>query len=660
MEAVAQREGEARHRLERGQVELRGLCDSVAAELREDTPLAEDPLDERWRAVWRVRAHLDELWVVQSQGEAEARSVEEKEEALRRLDVRMRIPIPVLGKEPLLLLLGIAAILVLWRLSVGDRMSALLCALGAGALWLLRRAWSWGIQKLNVHERRLRGAAVADLDRVRRARDARWRRAAEIRAALAHDSATLGLPEVPSVEAVEECEQALTLEGQQRRAAEGGGPRVNGLMLELLDAEDRERGLVEEWRREHEELRSLRAEWEIWRASAGLPDGVAAERISEWVGAVRSLKATWTAREQASAEVKRLEPAISAWEHKARDVLQQGGTRVAADLCGSALAERLTVLAGRVRESEATATERRRLGERLRDLASRLAAAEEEIKRAREERQTLLSAAAAQDDAELDRRLQVFCQRRDLQAKEVGLRQSIDRALAEVGDDGRLRTALAAESCDDWVRARDEAAAELRLLEDQRRQLVDETETPERWWEALAEVPRLHGECNALQMEIAGAASRWRRLVVARSLIRDSLGEVNRSRVRTALLEASRTFAHLTDGRYRSVLPDESGQTLFMVDANGKRHAVNGRLDRETKESLYLSIRLGVAATVAQHGARMPLVVNDNFARLDPTRARSLFSELERLSHDRQVLVFTCNGSTCETAPQLAHHVVRA
>jgi uncharacterized protein YhaN len=662
IDAVAQREREARRQLERGQADLRQLCESVAAELRDDTPLAEDPLDEKWRALWRVRAHLDELWVVQSQGEAEARSVEEKEEALRKVEAKSRLLTPALGEEGLGLMAGIAAILLLWRLSVGDMGSAVLCGMAGGALWVMRRGWSWYAQRTDVHERRLRQTAAEKLDRARQARDARWKRAAEIRAVLAHDNHTLGLPEVPSVEAVEECEQALVREGLQRRAAEGGGPRVNALVLELLDAEDRERQLSEEWRARHQELSALRAEWEIWRASAGLPDGVAAERISEWVGAVRSLKSTWSTGEQAAAEVKRLEPSIATWEQKAREVLKRGGMTIAADLCGSALVERLTVLAGRVQESVAAAAEQRRLKERLGDLTTRLANAEADIKSAREERQTLLAAAGAQDDAELDRRLQVFDQRRDLQARVEALRQSIEGALAELGDDGRLHTAVAGGSTRDWASECDEAHAELLRLEERRAQLEEQGETPERCWEALAEVPRLNGECHALQVELADAVRRWRRLVVARALIRDSLREVNRARLRVALSEASRTLARLSAGRHRSVLADENGQGLLVVDANGRRQQVSNQLDHETKENVYLSVRLGIAASAVEQGSRMPLVMDDLFARLDPARARTLVCELERLSHDRQVLVFTCDRTTCETLTQLGNgnHLVQA
>jgi uncharacterized protein YhaN len=172
----------------------------------------------------------------------------------------------------------------------------------------------------------------------------------------------------------------------------------------------------------------------------------------------------------------------------------------------------------------------------------------------------------------------------------------------------------------------------------------------------------LHGECNTLQAELAWAVRQWRRLVIAQALLRDSLQEMNRARVGAALLEASRILVRLSGGRYQSVLPDDNGERLFVVDAEGQRHAVNAELDRQTKEDLYLSIRLGTVASAAERGVRMPLVMDDVCARLDAPRARALVAELQRLAHDRQVLVFTCDRATCETVTQLGNgnHVVQA
>jgi len=145
-------------------------------------------------------------------------------------------------------------------------------------------------------------------------------------------------------------------------------------------------------------------------------------------------------------------------------------------------------------------------------------------------------------------------------------------------------------------------------------------------------------------------------------LLRDSLREMNRARVRAALLEASQILSRLSGGRYRSVQTDDRGERLFVVAADGQKHAVDADLDRETKENLYLSIRLGVAATAAERGARMPLVMDDVCARLDAARARTLVAELQRLSNDRQVLVFTCDRATCDAVTQLGNgnHVVQA
>ena len=61
----------------------------------------------------------------------------------------------------------------------------------------------------------------------------------------------------------------------------------------------------------------------------------------------------------------------------------------------------------------------------------------------------------------------------------------------------------------------------------------------------------------------------------------------------------------------------------------GQRHAV------------LLAVRLGAADFLAQLGVRVPLLIDDPFVHLDEARARDVWSALERIAVERQVIVAT-------------------
>jgi uncharacterized protein YhaN len=127
--------------------------------------------------------------------------------------------------------------------------------------------------------------------------------------------------------------------------------------------------------------------------------------------------------------------------------------------------------------------------------------------------------------------------------------------------------------------------------------------------------------------------------------IRDALEGYRRERQPAVLRRAGDAFARITDGRYRGVLQAAEPGAIEVLDRAGRCLPV-AALSRGTQEQLYICVRLGLAASVAERGLRLPLLLDDVLVNFDPARARATAEVLAGFGRDHQVLFFTCHPST--------------
>ncbi len=86
------------------------------------------------------------------------------------------------------------------------------------------------------------------------------------------------------------------------------------------------------------------------------------------------------------------------------------------------------------------------------------------------------------------------------------------------------------------------------------------------------------------------------------------------------------------------------GETCLRVDdAEGRSLPVES-LSRGTREQLFLSLRLALAACYARRGAPLPLVLDDVLVNFDAERAKAAAAVLgDFAAAGHQLLVFTCH-----------------
>ncbi len=109
------------------------------------------------------------------------------------------------------------------------------------------------------------------------------------------------------------------------------------------------------------------------------------------------------------------------------------------------------------------------------------------------------------------------------------------------------------------------------------------------------------------------------------------------------LAAASRHFARLTSGKYRTLWTPLRHRSLRVDDAMGTTWRLD-QLSGSTRELLLLAIRLALVEDYNRRGINLPLLLDDVLLTLDPSRAAVAANELVAFAQrGHQVLFFTCH-----------------
>ncbi len=338
-----------------------------------------------------------------------------------------------------------------------------------------------------------------------------------------------------------------------------------------------------------EEERRLQAEWADWKAENGLPGTLTPQGVIDFAETLKDARDQVAEKRRLAEQRQQRAEAAETWASAARSVLERRGRESA--LSGAALVDAFAA------EAEAIARER--------DHYRAVAEAEDAI--AREaghdpERMAALKAALVEGDPDT------------WGGRVAELDDAVQQAEAE------------------W----EQAAGDQRQARDARERL-----------EQSADVAAHETRLNALAAEIAQAYRRWQTLTTAHKLVEKTLRTYEQERQPAVVARAGEHFARVTGGRYDRVVQTPDGG-MDVLDSAGRRVGPDG-LSRGTREQLYLSVRLGLAAEFARRGTALPLVMDEILVNFDPDRMAAMARELHEVARDHQVLLFTCHPFVAET-----------
>jgi len=151
---------------------------------------------------------------------------------------------------------------------------------------------------------------------------------------------------------------------------------------------------------------------------------------------------------------------------------------------------------------------------------------------------------------------------------------------------------------------------------------------------------------SARQEELCEQREALQLHVEALDIALSALNEANRevqTRISPALARlASEYLGELTDGRYDKVQLDADFSAAARLSGEVVHQSLS-YLSAGTADQLYLSVRLAICVlTLQEHNA--PMILDDALAFFDDTRCSKALELLQKISQQRQILLFTCQG----------------
>lgn len=165
-------------------------------------------------------------------------------------------------------------------------------------------------------------------------------------------------------------------------------------------------------------------------------------------------------------------------------------------------------------------------------------------------------------------------------------------------------------------------------------------------------------EVGMVEQQLRQATRRWQQLA-AISRILDSVRKAYETdRQPETLREASVYLAKITQGHYTRVWMPLDRRALLIEDEKHQSLPLEV-LSRGTREAVYISLRLALAASFGRKGAKLPLVLDDVLVNFDAGRVRATAEVMYEFAKEgHQVILFTCHEHIQQICEE-AHFVAR-
>ena len=315
-------------------------------------------------------------------------------------------------------------------------------------------------------------------------------------------------------------------------------------------------------------------------------------------------------------------------------------------LTGGDLFEHLKQLGAAIADQRIVFSQREATVRRIRHLHLRQAKHEEAVSRLKHRRRGLFFEVGAEDEAEFRHRALQHARAEVLCRDQDALTQEIAAALGNQCSQEALRKHLEEQSPAELEAKAAAFRDRLAALEAQIRDRLEKRGELIAHMQVLADdrqSPLKQLELAVIEKRIEEAVHRWRILAATCRIMERIRAVYERYRQPETLQEASGYLSRLTQGRYQRVWTPLGENVLRVDDAQGHCLPVE-MLSRGTREQLFLSLRMALAASYARRGAALPLVLDDVLVNFDADRAAAAAAVLRDFaSAGHQLLVFTCH-----------------
>lgn len=308
--------------------------------------------------------------------------------------------------------------------------------------------------------------------------------------------------------------------------------------------------------------------------------------------------------------------------------------------------EQLRQLAAAAAQQEAGAARRDALRSQARRIRGSRARHEEAVSRLKHRRRELFLEVGAKDEQEFRQRALECARAEVLRGQREAIAREIEAALASQCSEDAIRRQLEASQAASLETRRDELRSRLATLQQQLHGLLDKQGRLSEQLATLAadkQLPAKQLDLAVVEKRLEEAIAHWQVLAATCRILDDIRTIYEQQRQPETLQEASAYLDRLTQGHYRRVWTPLGEHVLRVDDSEGHSLPVEV-LSRGTREQLFLSLRLALAASYSRRGAPLPLVLDDVLVNFDAQRAKAAAAVLrEFAAAGHQLLIFTCH-----------------
>lgn len=457
----------------------------------------------------------------------------------------------------------------------------------------------------------------------------------------------------------QQIEQAADERDQlDKQLPRGGGPLVTRLQSAEKELAALEDLLPHESRRQtsqreaetaqmaaleaEEQLNAARRRWQELLAEHGLPASIRPKQLASWAEDAQKFNDATRRLAARRREVGQRREALDALAARLTAVFDDAQLVPV----GQGVAGKLRQLRQALADNAQLVEQRDQLKAQLRRLRRRAVKLARLLDEYKLRRRTLLMAAGVDDEETFRARAAEQLHTLTLQEEFAQVRSEVAAALADQLPESSIRPWLEEPAIDQLDEHWEQVATQLHEVELAIRQKFELRGQLNEQLKSLAADRRpaeKRLEFDMLNERLAQAIHRWQVLALTHRLL-DRIREIyQRERQPLTLQAASGYFAAMTSGRYVRVWTPLSEDVLLVDDAEGETLSIDV-LSRGTREQLFLSLRLALAADYADRGVSFPLIFDDLLVNFDMQRARATAQVLKDFAAGgRQVLIFTCH-----------------
>mgnify|MGYP000117607716 CR=1 FL=1 len=162
------------------------------------------------------------------------------------------------------------------------------------------------------------------------------------------------------------------------------------------------------------------------------------------------------------------------------------------------------------------------------------------------------------------------------------------------------------------------------------------------------EIQNVQEQLEELEFKKRELEEKGEALRIAIDVMTEASTDLQRNFVPSLNSRMSDIISSITSGRYKEVRADDN---LFLKTISPETLGVTSAalLSCGTVEQIYFALRVAMAELIS-NGEKLPLIMDETFAFYDDVRSMEAFRFLDKLSLDRQILLFTCKSSEIEMA----------